>query len=87
MVGQGTMTPSQKMEVRRLTWPMWCMLSYAQKMEPMGAAIGGSFMRTARILVRRGFLSIAREAKGGRARLTEAGLEALAMRKAKQRPT
>lgn len=41
-----------------MTDTMWLLLRYAKRMHPMEAAVEGSFMRTARILERRGFLSV-----------------------------
>jgi hypothetical protein len=57
------MTPAQQMEVRRFTYSMWTMLEHARKMHPSEAEIGGPYMRTARILERRGFLFRDRHAK------------------------
>ena len=77
------MTPAQQMEVRRFTYSMWTMLKHARKMHPSEAEIGGPYMRTARILERRGFLSVTGTPKRYSARLTEAGQEALASKAAR----
>jgi hypothetical protein len=72
------MTRAQEMETKRFTQSMWTMLRYAKKMHPFTAEVGGPFMRTATILERRGFLTMARKRKGCNIALTEAGHEALA---------
>jgi hypothetical protein len=70
------MTRAQEMEIRRFTPRMREMLHYAGKAHPQEDDCG-PFMRTTRLLVRRGFLTVG----GARSiRLTEAGREALAWR-------
>jgi hypothetical protein len=71
------MTPAQEMEMRRLTSSMWALLRYAGKMHPSDAEVFGGFMRSARILERRGFLVVVGKSKARSVRLTEAGLEAV----------
>jgi len=71
------MTPAQEMETRRLTRNMWFLLHYAGKMHPTDAEVFGGVMRSARILERRGFLTVVGKSKAYSVRLTEAGLEAL----------
>jgi hypothetical protein len=72
------MTPTQQAEVLRFTENMRTMLRYSRKMHPMPAEVGGAMLQTARILERRGFVSITAKARSGwrLARLTEAGIEA-----------
>jgi hypothetical protein len=68
----------------RFTTNTCTLLQYAQRMTPIAADVGGAWMRTARVLERRGFLTIvpseltpgARKVHG--VRLTPAGREAVA---------
>jgi hypothetical protein len=70
-------TPAQELEMQRFTYTMWTLLRYAGKFHPTEAEVFGPALRTARILERRGFLSVTGKYK---VRLTEAGREALASR-------
>jgi hypothetical protein len=67
------MTPVQKLEMRRFTHCMWTLIRYAGKMHPLDAELFGPVLRTARILERRGFLSVTNKDK---VCLTAAGHEA-----------
>jgi hypothetical protein len=68
------MTPAQQMEAKRLTRTMRELLTWAP-----GEIPGGSYIRSARILERRGFVTIRKAAGGWHAiELTEAGREAVA---------
>jgi hypothetical protein len=83
------MTPAQQMEARRLTPNMWALLRYAHKMHPIAAGVYGPSLRSARILERRGFLSVTRDHNGPHSdcsvQLTKAGLEAMADPRAEER--
>ena len=72
------MTLAQEMEMRRLTPGMWFLLHYAGKMHPTGAEVFGGVLRSARILERRGFLTVVGRPKARSVHLTDAGREALA---------
>ena len=72
------MTPSQQAETRRFTHQMWTLMWYAGRMHPSPAAVVGHVLRTARILERRGFLSVMPDGRDYAVRLTEVGHEALA---------
>lgn len=73
------MTPAQQKEMRRFTHSMWTLLRYAKKMHPSAQAqVFSTVLRTARVLERRGFVSVGSVGHGVHAvRLTEAGHEAL----------
>jgi hypothetical protein len=78
------MTPAQQMEMRRFTANMRSLLDYAGKHHPHEVEIGGrSWMRTVRLMERRGFVTLigpARDRGFHKIKLTAAGLEALAGR-------
>jgi hypothetical protein len=67
------MTPAEKMEMKRLTRPMWALLGYAEKHPDDDALLWGSTTRTAKLLAGRGFVVIV----GRGVQLTTAGQEAL----------
>ena len=71
------MNNCQQLEMKRFTPNMWMLLHYARKMHPRPADIGGAWTRTARILERRGFLTINVSGRPLRSiSLTDAGREA-----------
>jgi hypothetical protein len=74
------MTPEQTLELRRLTRNMWELLHHVDAHEPRGVdVLFGTWLRTARILARRGFLSEPQRQAGGfySTHLTDAGREAV----------
>jgi hypothetical protein len=75
------MTRVQELELKRLTPKMWAVLEYVARMEPSVAPVAGMAIRSARILARRGFLSLNRHDRGHDASLTDAGREAVARRR------
>jgi len=73
------MNRAQEEELKRFTPTMWALLRYTAKHCPM-AKIGGPWLRSARVLERRGFIIVCRCVGGCYSmRLTPAGAEAMAL--------
>jgi hypothetical protein len=73
------MTRVQELEVRRFTQNIWTLLYCVDGKPTQEAEVCGPFLRTARILKRRGFVSLVPGSDRGfyGVRLTDAGREAL----------
>jgi hypothetical protein len=70
------MTPCQRLEVKRFTELMWTLLRHAGRVHPRPIDVSGQALRVAKILKRRGFVTV----QANDMLLTDAGHEALAIK-------